>query len=129
MKQIDAIDSLREELLGWSDPLEQGFAERNFHEVSSLRSKVRAGIICVDDSTSKDSSEMTHVYVLILNLFVDQVAIPDFDAVVVHSQQIAVSLVVKANLVGSVGAYRIATNSFTSCYVPDNESIVILSSK
>jgi hypothetical protein len=75
------------------------------------------GIISINNSAGEDSSEMTHIDILVLNLLVYQVAIPDFDAIVVHGQQIAVRLVIETNLVSSVGADGIAAKGFTSCYL------------
>ena len=74
-------------------------------------------VILVDDSTSEDSSQMAHIDICVLNFLVNEVAIPDFDSIVVHGQQIRVRLVIELNLVGSVSSDRISTKGFTSCYL------------
>jgi len=48
-------------------------------------------LICrINDATGEDSLKMSHVDILVLDLLVDEVCVPDLDPIVVDGQQLAV---------------------------------------
>ena len=57
---------------------------------------------------------MTHIHILVLNLFVDEVCCPDSDSVVVDGEEFRVTLVVEGYLVGSVSANWVSAESLAS---------------
>jgi len=57
---------------------------------------------------------MSHIDILILDLFVDKISSPNTDTVIVDSQELRVWTIVEGDLVGSIGTYWVSTKCFTS---------------
>ena len=114
-QQVDAVDALWEELLGWADSLEVALGQRDLNHVTCLCSQVGILILRVNDAATENSLQVTHVHISVLNFLVDEVCVPDLDAIVVDGQQLAVRGVKESYLVRCVSAYWISTQSFTSC--------------
>jgi hypothetical protein len=74
---------LGEKSLDWSDSLEEVLLELDFDNISSLSSKIGELISWVYDAADKHSLDGVHEDLGILDLLLDEVAVPGSDAVVV----------------------------------------------
>ena len=69
-EDVECADSLREELVAWSDSLEVGGLHVDLHDVSSGGSGVDVVVIGVDCETAVRSLDVTQIAGESLNLFV-----------------------------------------------------------
>lgn len=72
----DAVDTLGEEFLGWSNSLEELLGERNFNDVSSLSSQISKLVIVINDAAGENSLDLAHNDVMEVNFLLDKVAVP-----------------------------------------------------
>lgn len=61
-----------------------------------------------------------------MDLFLDEIAVPGSDAVVVDCKAFVRSLVEELDLVGSVHSNGVSNERFSTLNIPDNERVVIL---
>ena len=77
---------MREKSLVWSDSFEQIIFERNFDDISSLGSEISELVCWVNDAASEHSLDLLHENLSVLNLLLDEVAVPSSDTIVVDGQ-------------------------------------------
>jgi hypothetical protein len=128
-KGVDAVDSLLEKNLGWTDSLEQLSIKGDFNDIACLGAKVGESVALVNYASRKDALDVAHVHIRVLNLLGYEVDVPDLDAVVVDAEQLSVSVVEEPDLVGGVSPDWVSADSFSGLDVPDNQLVVVLSSE
>ena len=72
---------------------------------------------------------MSKIHVLELDFLVHEIHIPDLDSVAVNAEQLRIGVVVELDLVGGASTDWVAADSFSSFNIPDNELVIILSTK
>lgn len=128
-EEVDAVDTLGKQFLVWSNSFEEVIGKRNFYNISSLGSKVSIGISGVNNTACEHSLNLIHENFSILNFFEDKVAVPCSDTIVVDSEAFGRGVVEETNSVCNVHSNWISNKSFSTDNIPDNERVVILSTK
>jgi len=105
---------LREKSFGRPNSFEEALFKGNLNNISGFGAHNSKRVFSVNHSASEDSLDGSHIDVCKLNLFVDQVSLPDFDSVVVDREQIRIGIVIEENLIGSVCSNWVAAESFAS---------------
>jgi len=125
-QQIDAVDSLWEESLIWSNPLEQVSLKWNLYDITSLGSEIGKRVSWINDATSENSLDLVHENLIVLNLLLNEIAVPGSNTEVVDGQALWGGIVEEADLVGDVHTNWVSNQSFAALNIPDNERVVIL---
>jgi hypothetical protein len=104
VQQVDAVDSLGEKSSGWTDLFEEVLWKRNFNNITWLGSEESIFISSINDAASEDSLDWVHENFGILNLLLNEIAVPGSDTIVVNGQALAWGVVVELHFVGGVHA-------------------------
>ena len=113
LKDLEDIDTLLEETLGWANSLVELTNKVNLNNVSGEGTEVSTRIVRVDFNALVFSLDLTSVDVLETNLLCNEVAGPDSDAVIVDSDELVVGAVEELNLVGDIHTDIVSADSFS----------------
>ena len=91
-----------EESFSWSNSLEETLVKANLNDISSKGSEVGAAVIWGDNNALVNSLDLSHGQVLIEDLLLDEIAVPDTDAIVVDGDEVVVGVVEECNFIGDV---------------------------
>ena len=108
-----AVDAELEELASWSNSLEESTIEVNLDDVTSERAQESTSVFRGDCDTLESSLDLAHLEVLVEDLLLDVVDVPDADSVVVDGDKVLVGVVEEGNFVSDVHTNGMATDGFT----------------
>lgn len=129
VKELDGVNSLGEESLGWANSLEEAFVERDLNNISSACSEEGVHVGGVNGDASVVTLDLAHVDVLVENLLGDEVDVPEAESVVVDSDELVVSVVEELNLVSNVHSDVMSDKGFAALDVPDDELVIVLATE
>lgn len=128
-EELDALDTLGEQFLVRSKSLEKIVLKIDLHDISSLGSDVSEFVSGVDNTAGKNTLDLIGEDFSVFNLLLDEVEIPDAETKGVDGQAFGGGVVKEANFVCDIHANWISNECFTAFNLPNNEGVVILSSK
>ena len=99
-----AVDAELEECASWSDSLEESAIEVDLDDVTSDSAQESTSVVRGDCDTLESSLDLAHLEVLVEDLLLDVVDVPDADAIVVNGHEVVGRVVVEADLVGYMHA-------------------------
>ena len=102
-----------EKSLSGSNSFEETLVKADLNDISSESSKVGNTVIRGDNDALVNSLDLTHSEILVENLLLDEIAVPNTDTVVVDSNDVVVGVVEESDLVCDVHANRVATDGFS----------------
>ena len=103
-QESHAVDAELEALVSWTDSLEESTIEADLDDVSSESAHESTSVVRSDCDTLVSSLDCTHLQVLVKDLLLDVVYVPDADAIVVDGHEVVCRVVVEADLVGYMHA-------------------------
>ena len=103
-EQRHAVDAELEEHVARADSLEESAVEADLDDVTGGSAHERTGVIRCDLDALEPSLDLAHLQVLVEDLLLDVVDIPDADAVVVDGDEVVGRVVVEADFIGDVHA-------------------------
>ena len=89
-------------------------SERNFNNISGFCSEVSEGIGWVNDAANEHSLDGVHKDLVVLNLLLDEVAVPGSHTIVVDGQALRRSVVEETHLVGNIHSDWISNKCFAA---------------
>lgn len=101
----------------------------DLNNVASECTKVSTGVSRVDADALVLAFDLAHVDVLVGYLFGNKVASPDAEAVVVDGDELVVGGVEEGNLVSNVHTDRVAADGLSALDLPNDQLVVILTTK
>ena len=113
-KERHAVETLGEEPLGRSNPLEKVHLQIDLNDVSCHCSKEAARIVWRDDDALVNSLDLAHLEVSEEDLLLLVVDAPHTEAIVVDGYQFLVGLVVEGDLVCHIHANSVSTDSLAA---------------
>ena len=119
-----AVDAELEECASWSDSLEESAIEVDLDDVTSESAQESTSVVRGDCDTLESSLDLAHLEVLVEDLLLDVVDVPDADAIVVNGHEVVGRVVVEADLVGYMHADRVATDRLASFALIENSRFI-----
>ena len=113
-QQLQRLDTLGEQLLVGANTLEVVLGDRDLYDITSLGADVSVAVSGVDHTAGENTLNRLSEDVGVLDLFLNEIQIPDADAVVVHCEALTGSGVEEANLVGNVLTNRVSNEGFAT---------------
>ena len=91
-------------MASWSNSLEESTIEVDLDDVTSERAQESASVFRGDCDTLESSLDLAHLEVLVEDLLLDVVNVPDADTIVVNGNEVVGRVVVEADLVSYMHA-------------------------
>jgi len=114
-KNGNCVDALGEEALDWTESLEKSALKWDLNNITSLGSEIGVLVSGINYAASEHTLYLSHVDILELDLFVDEIGGPKADTIVVDGNQLRVRFIVELNRVSSVSANLVSAESLSSC--------------
>lgn len=113
-QKLHAVDTLREEAVARADALEEAALKVDLNDITSESTEERAGVIRGDADALVDALDLAHGEVLVEDLLLGVVDVPDADAVVVDGHELLAGVVEEGDLVSDVHADGMATDGLSA---------------
>mmetsp|Transcript_17904 Transcript_17904/g.22484 ORF Transcript_17904/g.22484 Transcript_17904/m.22484 type:complete len:328 (-) Transcript_17904:550-1533(-) len=113
-EELHAVDTLGEKAVARANALEKAALEVDLNDIASEGSEERAGVIGSDDNALVDALDLSHGHVVVQDLLLRVVDVPNADAVVVNGHKLLARVVEEGDLVGDVHANSVAANGFST---------------
>ena len=91
-----------EELVAWTNSLEKSTIEIDLDDVTGDSTQESTSVVGSDRDALEPSLDLAHLKVLVEDLFLDVVDIPDANAVIVDGHEVVGRIVVEADFIGNV---------------------------
>ena len=91
-----------EEDVSWSNSLEESAIEADLDDITSESAHESTSVVRGDSDALESSLDLAHLEVLIEDLLLDVVDVPDADTIVVNGNEVVGRVVVEADLVSDV---------------------------
>ena len=99
-----AVDAELEEHVSWTDSLEESAIEADLDDVTSESAHESTSVIRGDCDTLESSFDLAHLQVLVKDLLLDVVDVPDAETIIVDGHKVVGRVVVEADLVSNMHA-------------------------
>ena len=91
-------------MASWSNSLEESAIEADLDDITSESAHESTSVVGGDSDALVSSLDLAHLEVLVEDLLLDVVDVPDADAIVVNGHEVVGRVVVEADLVGYMHA-------------------------
>ena len=91
-----------EELVAWTNSLEKSTIEINLDDVTGDSTQESTSVVGSDRDALVSSLDLAHLKVLVEDLFLDVVDIPDANAVIVDCHEVVGRIVVETDFIGNM---------------------------
>ena len=113
-EELDALDTLGEQLLVGSKSLEKIVLEIDLHDISGLSSDVSEFVSGINDTAGENTLDLVSEDLSVLDLLLDEVEIPDAKTKGVDGQAFGGGVIEEANFVCNIHANWISNECFAA---------------
>ena len=113
-EELHAVNAHREEAVARANALEQATLEVNLDNVTGEGADKSAAVIRGDHNALVDAFELTHLHVVVQNLLLTEVDIPDADTIVVDCHKLLACVIKEGDLVSNIHANSMADDGLSA---------------